>query len=89
MLPLLPERHRQVVIRGYVLNDQRAQTHHEIGERLGVREERTRQLGREALHRLRSIAEGTKSAPHRAPCWRHIEKRDGMARGELRSTPHA
>ena len=62
MLPLLPERHRQVVIRRYGLNNQRAQTHHEIGEWLGVGEERSRQLEREALHRLRSIAEGTKRA---------------------------
>jgi DNA-directed RNA polymerase sigma subunit (sigma70/sigma32) len=46
----------------YGLNDRRAQTHHEIGEWLGVGEERSRQLGLEALHWLRSIAEGTKRA---------------------------
>jgi RNA polymerase primary sigma factor len=56
MLRLLPERHRQVLIRRYGLNDGPAQTHHEIGEWLGLGEERSRQIEREALHRLRSIA---------------------------------
>ena len=56
MVRLLPERHRQVLIRRYGLNDERAQTHEEIGGWLGVGEERTRQLEREALHRLRTIA---------------------------------
>lgn len=55
MLRLLPERHRQVLIRRYGLNDGLAQTHEEIGESLGVGEQRSRQLEREALHRLRSI----------------------------------
>jgi RNA polymerase primary sigma factor len=62
MLRLLPERHRQVLVRRYGLHDECAQTHEEIGEWLGVGEERSRQLEREALHRLRSIAEGTKRA---------------------------
>lgn len=62
MLRLLPERHRQVLVRRYGLNDERAQAHEEIGEWLGVGEERSRQLEREALHRLRSIAGGTKRA---------------------------
>ena len=62
MLRLLPTRHRQVLIRRYGLNDQRAQTHEEMGAWLGVGEERSRQLEREALHRLRSIADGTKCA---------------------------
>jgi hypothetical protein len=37
------------------LNDSRAQNHEEIGEWLGVGQERSRQIEREALHRLRSI----------------------------------
>jgi RNA polymerase primary sigma factor len=62
MLRLLPRRHGEVLIRRYGLNDHRAHTHEEIGESLGVGEERSRQLEREALHRLRSIAHGTKRA---------------------------
>ena len=56
MLRLLPERHREVLIRRYGLSDGRAQSHEEIGVWLGVGEERSRQIEREALHRLRSIA---------------------------------
>jgi len=56
MLRLLPARHRQVVVRRYGLNQERAQTHEEIGRWLGVGEERSRQIEREALHRLRTIA---------------------------------
>ena len=56
MLRLLPERHREVIVRRYGLGDDGAQTHEQIGERLGVGEERSRQIEREALHRLRSIA---------------------------------
>jgi len=56
MLRLLPERHREVLIRRYGLNDGPAQSHEEIGQWLGVGEERIRQIEREALHRLRSIA---------------------------------
>ena len=56
MLRLLPERHREVLIRRYGLKHGRAQSHDEIGEWLGVGEERSRQIEREALHRLRSIA---------------------------------
>jgi RNA polymerase primary sigma factor len=56
MLRLLPERHREVIVRRYGLSDDRAETHEQIGERLGVGEERSRQIEREALHRLRSIA---------------------------------
>jgi RNA polymerase primary sigma factor len=56
MLRLLPERHREVIVRRYGLSDDRAQTHQQIAERLSVGEERSRQLEREALHRLRSIA---------------------------------
>lgn len=56
MLRLLPERHREVLIRRYGLNDGRVHSHQEVGERLGVGEERSRQIEREALHRLRSTA---------------------------------
>jgi RNA polymerase primary sigma factor len=56
MLRLLPERHREVLIRRYGLNGGEAQNHEEIGKSLGVGEERSRQIEREALHRLRSIA---------------------------------
>jgi RNA polymerase primary sigma factor len=57
MLKLLPERHRDVVVRRYGLVDQAPQSHQQIGASLGVGEERSRQLEREALHRLRIIAE--------------------------------
>jgi RNA polymerase primary sigma factor len=56
MLRLLPERHREVLIRRYGLNGTRTQGHEAIGEWLGVGQERSRQIEREALHRLRSIA---------------------------------
>jgi RNA polymerase primary sigma factor len=58
MLRLLPRRHREVITRRYGINDGRAQSHEEIGEWLAVGAERSRQLEREALHRLRSIAAG-------------------------------
>jgi RNA polymerase primary sigma factor len=56
MLRLLPERHRHVLVRRYGLDGRRAQSHEEIGRWLGVGEERSRQLERESLHRLRSIS---------------------------------
>ncbi|HET7047923.1 MAG TPA: RNA polymerase sigma factor RpoD/SigA [Solirubrobacteraceae bacterium] len=56
MVRLLPERHREVIVRRYGLSDDIAQTHEQIGQRLGVGEERSRQIEHEALHRLRSIA---------------------------------
>jgi RNA polymerase primary sigma factor len=56
MLKLLPERHREVLMRRYGLNQVCQQSHEQIGEWLGVGEERSRQIEREALHRLRSIA---------------------------------
>jgi RNA polymerase primary sigma factor len=56
MLRLLTERHREVLVRRYGLNDTRAQSHEEIGKWLGVGEERSRQIEREALHRLCTIA---------------------------------
>jgi RNA polymerase primary sigma factor len=56
MVRLLPERHRDVVVRRYGLGQEAPQSHEQIGARLGVGEERSRQLEREALHRLRTIA---------------------------------
>ena len=56
MLRLLPPRHREVVLRRYGLNGARAQTHEQIGAWLGVGQERSRQIEREALHRLRDVA---------------------------------
>jgi RNA polymerase primary sigma factor len=56
MLRLLPPRHRTVLERRYGIGRHREQTHAEIGALLGVSEERSRQLERQALHRLRSIA---------------------------------
>jgi RNA polymerase primary sigma factor len=56
LLRLLPERHREVLARRYGFSPGGAQSHAEIGASLGVGEERSRQIEREALHRLRSIA---------------------------------
>jgi RNA polymerase primary sigma factor len=56
MLRLLPERHREVLVRRYGLSDRCAESHTEIGERLGIGAERSRQIERDALRRLRSIA---------------------------------
>jgi RNA polymerase primary sigma factor len=56
MLELLPERHREVLMRRYGLGRASAQTHQQIGEWLGLSEERSRQLEREALRRLREVA---------------------------------
>jgi DNA-directed RNA polymerase sigma subunit (sigma70/sigma32) len=55
MLGTLPARHRDVILRRYGLRGDSPETHAEIGDRLGLGEERSRQLEREALHRLRSI----------------------------------
>jgi DNA-directed RNA polymerase sigma subunit (sigma70/sigma32) len=45
-----------VLARRYGLNGSRVQSHKEIGRWLGVGEERSRQIERESLHRLRSIS---------------------------------
>jgi len=58
-LALLPRRHREVLTRRYGLDGQPEQGHEEIGRSLGVGAERSRQLEREALHRLRSVVPGT------------------------------
>ncbi|MBV8217248.1 MAG: hypothetical protein JO325_02195 [Solirubrobacterales bacterium] len=54
MLRLAPERHRHVLERHYGLNDTPPQSHEQIGALLSASEERSRQLEREALHRLRA-----------------------------------
>jgi RNA polymerase primary sigma factor len=62
MLGLLPDRHREVLLCRYGLRGEEPETHAEIGARLGVGAERSRQLEREALHRLRSLADGARAA---------------------------
>jgi RNA polymerase primary sigma factor len=54
-LALLPERHRQVVVRRHGLVADCVQTHKQIGASLGIGEERSRQIERQALHRLREL----------------------------------
>ena len=56
LLSMLPARHREVLARRYGLNDRELESHAQIGARLGVSEERSRQLEREALNRLRSVS---------------------------------
>jgi RNA polymerase primary sigma factor len=56
MIQKLPERHRRVLVRRYGIGAERVSSHEEIGAALGVGAERSRQLEREAIHRLRSIA---------------------------------
>src|SRR5262249_51810690 len=56
MLRLLPERHREVLAGRYGLDGGAAESHKEISRRLGIGEERSRQIERESLHRLRSIS---------------------------------
>ena len=55
MVGLLPQRHRDVVVRRYGLGREVPQSHEQIGAWLGLGEERSRQLEHEALHRLRTI----------------------------------
>ena len=55
MLGTLPARHREVLLRRYGLRGELPETHAQIGAWLGVGEERSRQLERQALHRLRSM----------------------------------
>jgi RNA polymerase primary sigma factor len=56
MLQRLPKRHRAVLLARYGLTGTPPLDHNEIGPALGVGEQRSRQLEREALQRLRSIA---------------------------------
>jgi RNA polymerase primary sigma factor len=62
MLRLLPQRHREVLMRRYGLAGGHAQTHGEISAWLGLGEERSRQLEREGLHRLRELGGGRERA---------------------------
>jgi RNA polymerase primary sigma factor len=59
---LLPDRHREVLLRRYGLPGDEPETHAAIGARLGVGEDRSRQLEREALHRLRSLGDSARAA---------------------------
>jgi RNA polymerase primary sigma factor len=56
MLRLLPKPHREVLVRRYGLDGDSIESHEDIGRRLGVGEQRSRQIERESLHRLRSIS---------------------------------
>jgi Sigma-70, region 4 len=62
MVGTLTDRHREVLLRRYGLRGAEPETHAEIGARLGVGEQRSRQLEREALHRLRSLDDGRRLA---------------------------
>jgi RNA polymerase primary sigma factor len=64
MLLLLPSRHREVLARRYGVDGGRVQSHKEIGRRLGIGEERSRQIERESLQRLRTIASASPLAPY-------------------------
>jgi RNA polymerase primary sigma factor len=57
MLKVIPPRHREVLVRRFGIAGH-AQTHAEIGAALGVSEERSRQLERQALHWLRELGGG-------------------------------
>jgi RNA polymerase primary sigma factor len=57
MLRAIPPRHREVLVRRFGFAGD-AQTHAEIGAALGVSEERSRQLERQALHWLRELGGG-------------------------------
>jgi RNA polymerase primary sigma factor len=57
MLKVIPVRHREVLVRRFGIGGD-AQTHAEIGAALGVSEERSRQLERQALHWLRELGGG-------------------------------
>jgi RNA polymerase primary sigma factor len=56
ILLCLPPRHREVVRRHYGLAGNEPESHGDIGRRLGVGEERSRQIERDALQRLRLLA---------------------------------
>ena len=62
MLDTLPHRHREVLLRRYGLRGEQPETHTQIGSGLGVGTERSRQLEREAQHRLRSLGDGRQLA---------------------------
>jgi DNA-directed RNA polymerase sigma subunit (sigma70/sigma32) len=62
MLRLLPQRHRDVLVRRFGIDGGREQSHAVIAASLGVGEERSRQLEHEALHRLRELGGGRRAA---------------------------
>jgi RNA polymerase primary sigma factor len=62
MLKALPAKHREVLLRRYGLNGMAVEGHDEIAARLGVGTERSRQIEREALHRLRELGGGRERA---------------------------
>jgi RNA polymerase primary sigma factor len=61
-LRLLPARHREVLLRHFGLRGRPAESHAEIAASLGVGEERSRQLERQALHWLRELDAGSQLA---------------------------
>ena len=63
-LTLLPARHREVIERRYGLAGRPAQSHRQIACRLGLGEDRCREIEREALRRLRIVA-GDRTSRHR------------------------
>ena len=56
LLRTLPDRHRKVILWRYGIGGTAPRSHRQIGQLLGIKEERVRQLEREALNRLREIA---------------------------------
>src|SRR5262249_24613695 len=58
MLRALPPKHRQLVTRRFGLDGREPDSHADIAASLGVGEERSRQLEREALHWLRELGGG-------------------------------
>lgn len=62
MLSTLPARHRRVIVARYGLDGSEPRTHAEIATSLGVGEERSRQLERQALHWLREMGGGRERA---------------------------
>ena len=62
MLGALPKKHREVIARRYGLHGKQVHGHAEIAAWLGVGEERSRQIEREALHWLRELGGGRESA---------------------------
>jgi DNA-directed RNA polymerase sigma subunit (sigma70/sigma32) len=64
LLKVLPRRHREVLIRRYGLVGGEAQTHAQVAAALGIGDERSRQLEREALRRLRELEAGREHAAY-------------------------
>jgi RNA polymerase primary sigma factor len=58
MLKTLPARHRDVLVRRYGIAGGAPQCHAEVAASMGLSDERSRQLEREALRRLRELGDG-------------------------------